>query len=34
MAVSEKICNEEEVQDMQIFKELDKGIDDMEAGSG
>ena len=32
MTVSEKIRTEEEVQEMQIFKELDKGIDDMEAG--
>lgn len=32
MAVSEKVHTEEEVQEIQIFKELDKGIDDMEAG--
>lgn len=32
MAVSEKVRTEEEVQEIQIFKELDKGIDDMEAG--
>ena len=32
MAVTEKVHSEEEAQEMQIFKELDKGIDDMEAG--
>lgn len=32
MAVAEKNCSEEKVQEMQIFEELDKGIDDMEAG--
>lgn len=32
MAVAEKTCLEDETQEMQIFKELDKGIDDMEAG--
>lgn len=32
MAVTEKNCLEDETQEMQIFKELDKGIDDMEAG--
>ncbi|MCM1244172.1 MAG: hypothetical protein NC293_00835 [Roseburia sp.] len=32
MAVAEKDRPNEEVQEMQIFRELDKGIDDMEAG--
>ena len=32
MAVAEKIRSEEKAQETQIFEELDKGIDDMEAG--
>ena len=32
MTVAEKNCLDEKVQEIQIFKELDKGIDDMEAG--
>lgn len=32
MAVAEKTCLEDAMQEMQIFKELDKGIEDMEAG--
>lgn len=32
MAVAEKTCSVEKEQERQIFKELDKGIDDMEAG--
>lgn len=32
MAVAEKTSLADEMQEMQIFKELDKGIDDMEAG--
>ncbi len=32
MVVAEKSCSEEKAQEMQIFKELDKGIEDMEAG--
>ncbi len=32
MAVAEKIRSEGEAQEMHIFEELDKGIDDMEAG--
>ena len=32
MTVSERVRTEEEVQEMQVFKELDKGIDDMETG--
>lgn len=32
MAVKEKTRQEEDAQEVQIFEELDKGIDDMEAG--
>lgn len=32
MTAIEKTRLEDETQEMQIFKELDKGIDDMEAG--
>lgn len=32
VAVAEKTCSVEKEQERQIFKELDKGIDDMEAG--
>lgn len=32
MAVAEKARPVENVQETQIFRELDKGIDDMEAG--
>lgn len=32
MTVTEKVHPEKETQEMQIFKELDKGIEDMEAG--
>lgn len=32
VTVTEKVRAEEETQEMQIFKELDIGIDDMEAG--
>lgn len=32
MAVKEKTRQEEDAQEVQIFEELDKGIDDMETG--